>query len=329
MDEGAHGGRVRPPAHRDQVDVADELGLDQRPGDEARHRHRELGDHGEAQARQRHALDPVVALGDIGAADGHPLALADLADVVPVFAVDAAEIAVALEVGEPHLAQPRQRVTRRHSDQEPLGIKAERVQGVGRLARLAVDGDVDLAPREQLLELAGGAVAQVELDPLVLLVEGAEQVDQLRRADGAHEAHRQPRLTQLDEALGPALGLLHSAMGLVEIGPHHAAELGQVGVAALAVHQRPAQLVLEAANRPGQRRLDHVALLGRAREIQRAREGEKIANLVQLHRIDSRPSGAAPNISPTTGNAYDVWCFGSQRVDRDRRPAHAGRLSQP
>ena len=52
---------------------------------------------------------------------------------------------------------------------------------------------------------------------------------------------------------------------LLEVGLHHAAELGQVRVGALAMEQRAAELLLEQLDGPGERGLRDVAALGGAR----------------------------------------------------------------
>jgi hypothetical protein len=75
------------------------------------------------------------------------------------------------------------------------------------------------------------------------------------------------------------------AIDLLEIGLHHAPELGQVRVRPLAVEERPAELALEKLDCPGQRRLRDVAALGGAGEVQFLSDREEVANLVHLHRF--------------------------------------------
>ena len=100
------------------------------------------------------------------------------------------------------------------------------------------------------------------------------------------------------------LGLLARGLGLgvdrLEIGQHHPAELGQMGVAALAVEERPAKLMLELLDGAGQRRLADVAALRRAREIELARERDEIADLLHLHRAAS--AGCTRAIITRCGN---------------------------
>ena len=64
---------------------------------------------------------------------------------------------------------------------------------------------------------------------------------------------------------------------------HALAELGQLRGRAFAPEQVAAQFRLELLDRPRQRRLGDVALVGRAREIQHPRDGEEVAYLMHLH----------------------------------------------
>ena len=69
---------------------------------------------------------------------------------------------------------------------------------------------------------------------------------------------------------------------------HALAELGQLH-RPLATKQIAAEFGLELLDGARQRRLRHVAVIGRAREIQRARYREEISHLVHFH------DRAAPN----------------------------------
>ena len=64
---------------------------------------------------------------------------------------------------------------------------------------------------------------------------------------------------------------------------HALAEIGQVRELALAAKQVAAELFLELLDGAGQRRLGDVAFLGGAREIQGARRGQEVADLVHFH----------------------------------------------
>ena len=121
--------------------------------------------------------------------------------------------------------------------------------------------------------------------PGLRLCTRADEVDELVRSDGAHHAELEDRLLELDEVERLALCRVRLAVDLLEIGLHHAPELGQVRVRPLAVEERPAELALEKLDRPRQRRLRDVAALGGAREVQFLGDGEEVANLVHLHRF--------------------------------------------
>ena len=77
-------------------------------------------------------------------------------------------------------------------------------------------------------------------------------------------------------------------------GSYHAAELGEMGEAALAVEKRPAEFVLEQLYGARECRLRDVALLGRPGEIQLLGYGQEVSDLADLHCTlpPGRPSGA-------------------------------------
>ena len=68
---------------------------------------------------------------------------------------------------------------------------------------------------------------------------------------------------------------------------------------ALAAEQIAAKLAFELADGAGERRLGDVAFLGRAGEIERARHGEEVADLMHFHkdapRFFSSNATAAPD----------------------------------
>src|ERR687883_77697 len=87
---------------------------------------------------------------------------------------------------------------------------------------------------------------------------------------------------------------------------HAAAELGQHQPAALAMEQRVAEPVFELLDGGRERRLRHMAKLGRPREAQGLRGGEEIPDLVHLHATPpageriiarARPNGAYESIN--------------------------------
>ena len=98
-------------------------------------------------------------------------------------------------------------------------------------------------------------------------------------------------MLELEEAVGGGLGGLGLAPDLLELRAHQTAEVGQMGEVALAPEQEPAELVLELLDRARQGRLGHVAVLGRAGEVQGLADREEVADLVHLHHGPSRPAG--------------------------------------
>jgi hypothetical protein len=68
-----------------------------------------------------------------------------------------------------------------------------------------------------------------------------------------------------------------------QIGLHHPSQLGQVGIAPLAVEERSAELVLELLDGAGERRLADVALLRGAGEIEHLRQRHEVADLLHFH----------------------------------------------
>ena len=69
---------------------------------------------------------------------------------------------------------------------------------------------------------------------------------------------------------------------LLEQRMHALAELGHLR-RPFAPEQVAAELGFELLDRPRQRRLGHVALVGGAREIQHARDRQEVANLMHFH----------------------------------------------
>ena len=118
---------------------------------------------------------------------------------------------------------------------------------------------------------------------------------------------------------------------------HHPAELGQVRLVALAVEQQPAQLLLEQLDRAGQRGLGDVALLGRAREVERLAQRHEVADLVHFHRRRSRHGCPDDDLHHRTARNGDSrrrieivrsrhFCAGPRRAssrNRSTRPEEA------
>ena len=99
--------------------------------------------------------------------------------------------------------------------------------------------------------------------------------------------HMMPRricaCCRLRNFLAVDLGRLGIGEQLAQMRFDQPAEIGQMGQLALAAQQQPAKLLFELLDRAGQCRLRDMALLGRAGEIQRVGDRQKIADLMHLH----------------------------------------------
>src|SRR6266852_2563689 len=221
------------------------------------------------------------------------------------FAVHAMDVAFAVEIGDADRAGIRQPVARVDGGNDLL---AEERHDVGALVRLAsgqaIDRHLEATVEKPLLQVPRIGVAELQLDAGMPLLDRADQVDDLIRRDGAHDAELEHGVAQMGEVLGAALGFQRFPVDLLEMRPDHAAELGQMRVGPLAMEERPAQLFLERFYGAGQRRLGDVAMLGRPGEIELVRNGEEIADLMHLHEIplslasDRQPADAVDDLTP-------------------------------
>ena len=116
----------------------------------------------------------------------------------------------------------------------------------------AVDADLQVPADQPLLERTRVGVEQLQLDPLVAGLHGADEIDQMGGRDRAHHAQLEgcalePR--EVDRLLLDRLCLL---VDLREIRQDHVAELGEMRVGALAVEQWATELLLEQLDRARQ-----------------------------------------------------------------------------
>jgi hypothetical protein len=148
---------------------------------------------------------------------------------------------------------------------------------------MAVNRDVELALGQALLQGDVGAVLHHQLHLGMALSERLQERYESARPDSAHHAELEFDVIELGKALGALLGGIGLDQHLGEVRAHHVAQAGEVRVVALAAEQRPAQLVLQALDGAGERRLRDVAGLGRAREVQRLADGQEVADLMHFH----------------------------------------------
>ena len=172
---------------------------------------------------------------------------------------------------------------RRHGDKVLL-IKRNVMKAVIlRLARRRVNRDLQLTRKQFVLQLLRRRVGDLQRNSGMALKNRFDEIDQIIGRDRAHQAEFKRRLVQVHEVGGAALGVLGFGVNLLQIGLHHAPQLGQMRLRALSMEKRPAQFKLKHLDGARNRRLRYVAPFRRAREIQFLREDEKILDLVHFH----------------------------------------------
>ena len=131
--------------------------------------------------------------------------------------------------------------------------------------------------------MASGAAPDFELKVRKVAVDLGKRPGQKLKIEGSRDGERQRRDFALLDLGGDLFGGDRAIIALLEQRLHAVAEIGQMTVAAFAPDQLTAEFILELLDRAGERGLRHVALLRRAREVQRARNGQEITNLLHFH----------------------------------------------
>ena len=113
------------------------------------------------------------------------------------------------------------------------------------------------------------------------LADGARHQRMERRRGG--EAHGDAADLAARGAAGADLGVLGLRQDRLGIGQEGAAGIGQGDAARMAHEQRGVDLALERADLLAERRLLHVQLLRRARDVALMGDGDEIAEVAQFH----------------------------------------------
>ena len=102
-----------------------------------------------------------------------------------------------------------------------------------------------------------------------------------------------PALAALHAAgkLPEALCVLGAGADLLQIGFQRAAQLAEMGIGALAVKQRAAELLFQLLDGARQRRLRNVRPFRGAREVQFLAQRQEVADLMHFHRAAACPPG--------------------------------------
>ena len=195
-----------------------------------------------------------------------------LAQRVEVFAVDALQVVLPVHVAHADRVRaarsgwPAAQATTKRSAIERL----RRRSGSSKPSGWAMTARSRSSASAVSASGPGVALGQRQLDAGVVGAEAVEEADEAQRPDGAHHAEPQLRARRAAGSARPcSLAACGARQHLLEMRLASGGRVGQVGVAALAREQQPAELVLELLDGAGQRRLGDVALLGGAREVQR------------------------------------------------------------
>jgi hypothetical protein len=121
------------------------------------------------------------------------------------------------------------------------------------------------------------------------------------RADRAHQADVELADIAAGDGSGRGLDEMPRAIDLLEMRSQRPAERRQLYRPAISVHELTTELRLQALYGLRQRRLRHMALLGRTREIQRVGQGEEISDLIEVH-----GASIPRSLAPTLGKAATV-----------------------
>jgi hypothetical protein len=130
------------------------------------------------------------------------------------------------------------------------------------------------------------------------------------------------------EGRGLVLGNRGKLIDLTEIGQHRVAERRQFRAALISAEQASAELVFQALDRVGQRRLGDSAAPGRTGEVAFFAEREEITDLMHFHEplrnsadrkffLDDRPTVRLENCKkPEIANSRAAKCGGFRRLGR-------------
>src|SRR5215470_9757907 len=114
-------------------------------------------------------------------------------------------------------------------------------------------------------------------------LQSSNEIDDLIRRYGAHDSQLEGHSLEQLDILGQTLCLDSSLVHGFQMRAHHLAQLGEMRQVPLAVKKWPTKLAFELPYRTRERRLRHVALFRRAREVQFLCHPEEIPNLIHFH----------------------------------------------
>ena len=169
-------------------------------------------------------------------------------------------------------------------DLEILGEQRPRIEAVPFLAEIGAETKLGVAALEIGKHLFAVAAIELQLEAFEQFPELDHMRHDERRVDGLRQGEpERADLAALDGGSERA-GAHGAVVALLEQRQHALAELGQLRLRPLAAEQIAAKLAFELADGAGEGGLGHVTFLRRAREIERARHGEEVADLMHFHK---------------------------------------------
>ena len=212
-----------------------------------------------------------------------PLGTQHRGEVAALLTVVTQEEAFGLEIVEANrlLAAKAMRAVEDHV--EGLVEQFPTVETVPGFADGGPHGKLCIAGFQILDDLGAGATKNLQLN----FTEGFSQFVDVRQDEAELDAAGYRKLECADLAIidhgGERTRALGAIVALLEKRKHSLAKRREHCVRPLAPEKIAAQFAFQKLNGTRQRRLGHVALLCRAREVQRPRDGQEISNLVHFH----------------------------------------------
>ena len=146
------------------------------------------------------------------------------------------------------------------------------------------EGDVEPLVAHRRQQVARAALFQHEGDVGSLAAELADGAcDQRMERRRGREAHGDAAGLAARGAAGLHGGAFDRGQDRLGIGQEGTAGIGQADAARMAQQQRRADLALQRPDLLAERRLLHVQLLGRARDMAFVRDGDEVAEVSQFH----------------------------------------------
>src|SRR5260370_6666881 len=200
-----------------------------------------------------------------------------------MLAIGSREQLLRLQILEGDTFTVRQRMAVVDDELKAFGEQRPGIEPVPLFTNLGGNAEFGFALLEKFPDFPAVAAQEAEFQTVEQPLDLVEMRNQQRQVDGMGKGN--PERTNLAALKGR--GKLACAVcgfkALLEQRMHAQAEFGQLRRRPLAAKQIPAELSLDLLDRPLQRSLGHMALVSGAREVEHARDGAEVADLMHLH----------------------------------------------